>query len=64
MTIHTVRQAVSYQDLLESLVKRTIILKRDVHSFPVLMTISVCNAPRPTKSSTPKEPWGTNIKHV
>ena len=45
MTIHTVKQAVSYQDLLERLVKRTIILKRDVHSFPVLMTISVCNAP-------------------
>jgi hypothetical protein len=45
MTIHTVKQAVSYQDLLERLIKRTIILKRDVHSFPVLMTISVCNAP-------------------
>jgi hypothetical protein len=39
MTIHTVKQAVSYQDLLERLVKRTIILKRDVHSFPVLMTM-------------------------
>ena len=67
MTIHTVKQAVSYQERLERLVKRTIVLIRNVHPFPVLVTISVwyvMHTAEPNPPPLPEEQWGTDIKRV